>query len=147
MALDGRRVEKWISYGEALRIRAVLENRYRNERRRYSNSRPAPAVIVQQRFWLTREREHAGRPCKERNPPRTLVRPALTVVTKDCSSGGCIMSDGEWERKFTVPELAVLQGFPRDYKFCGTLTSQRRQVGNALPPQVAEAFARSGLGL
>ena len=147
--LDCRAVEKWIPYGAALGIDAVLENRQRNEIRRYGKDRPAPTVIVSERFWLTSDRlaAHAGRPLKEKNAPRTLNRPASTITARDRNLGNDIMSDSRWERKFTLRELAALQGFPADYPFCGNATSQRRQIGNALPPQVARAFAAGGMRL
>lgn len=50
---------------------------------------------------------------------------------------------GKRARKITVAEAAVLQGFPADYPFQGKRTSQFRQVGNAVPPPVAEAVLRS----
>lgn len=50
---------------------------------------------------------------------------------------------GKRARKITVAEAAVLQGFPADYPFQGTRTSQFRQCGNAVPPPVAEAVLRS----
>lgn len=53
---------------------------------------------------------------------------------------------GKRARKITVAEAAVLQGFPADYPFQGTRTSQFRQVGNAVPPPVAEAVLRSLIG-
>ncbi|MDY0341785.1 MAG: DNA cytosine methyltransferase, partial [Coriobacteriia bacterium] len=34
---------------------------------------------------------------------------------------------------------AVVQGFPTDWEFFGRKTAAYRQVGNAFPPQVAEA--------
>lgn len=40
--------------------------------------------------------------------------------------------------KLTVDMVALLQGFPADWKFCGKKTSAYRQVGNAFPPPVAE---------
>jgi DNA (cytosine-5)-methyltransferase 1 len=47
------------------------------------------------------------------------------------------------ENRYITPrEAARLQGFPDDFLFCGTLTSVQRQVGNAVPVQLAEAVAR-----
>ena len=39
--------------------------------------------------------------------------------------------------------VARLQGFPDDWQFAGKKTAAYRQVGNAFPPPVAEAVARS----
>lgn len=39
----------------------------------------------------------------------------------------------------TVAEASILQGFPPDYPWTGSKTSQYRQVGNAFPPPVAKA--------
>ena len=47
--------------------------------------------------------------------------------------------------KVTVAEAARLQGFPDGFTFHGTRTSQFRQVGNAVPPPVAEVVLRSVL--
>lgn len=41
--------------------------------------------------------------------------------------------------RLTVPMTAVLQGFPKAWKFAGGKTAAYRQVGNAFPPPVAEA--------
>ncbi|MFE2421501.1 DNA cytosine methyltransferase [Streptomyces hokutonensis] len=43
----------------------------------------------------------------------------------------------------TVPQAAIIQGFPRDWKFTGGKTAQYRQVGNAFPPPVAQAIGKS----
>ncbi|MEV6791640.1 DNA (cytosine-5-)-methyltransferase [Streptomyces sp. NPDC051320] len=45
--------------------------------------------------------------------------------------------------RLTVPQMALLQGFPADWRFSGGKTSAYRQVGNAFPPPVAEAVGRS----
>ena len=48
------------------------------------------------------------------------------------------------DRCITVREAACLQSFPLDYKICGkSLGSQYRQVGNAVPVELACAIARS----
>jgi DNA (cytosine-5)-methyltransferase 1 len=43
--------------------------------------------------------------------------------------------------KLTVPMVALLQGFPDDWKFAGKKTASYRQVGNAFPPPLARAVA------
>lgn len=43
--------------------------------------------------------------------------------------------------RLTVPMVALIQGFPADWKFSGRKTAAYRQVGNAFPPPVAEAVA------
>lgn len=48
---------------------------------------------------------------------------------------------GEHPIRLTIPELATLQGFPPDWEWTGTKTAQARQVGNAVPPVMAELLA------
>ena len=56
---------------------------------------------------------------------------------------------GDWSgttaRRVTVEEAGILQGFPADFPWQGSKTSQFRQVGNAVNPAVAEAVLRSVL--
>jgi DNA (cytosine-5)-methyltransferase 1 len=48
-------------------------------------------------------------------------------------------------RTISVREAAVIQGFPRNYIFCGPRAEQPLQVANAVPPPLAEAVARTML--
>lgn len=43
----------------------------------------------------------------------------------------------------TVEQAAMIQGFPRKWRFQGKKTAKYRQVGNAFPPPVAEAVGRA----
>lgn len=48
----------------------------------------------------------------------------------------------EQNRALTVRELAELQSFPVDFVFKGNRISQQQQVGNSVPPKMAEAIAK-----
>lgn len=46
-------------------------------------------------------------------------------------------------RPLTVREYARIQTFPDDWRFCGTLSDQYKQIGNAVPVNLAWAVGRS----
>lgn len=46
------------------------------------------------------------------------------------------------DRVGTVRECAILQGFPVDYEFSGSKSTQLKTVGNAVPPPLGNAVAR-----
>lgn len=45
--------------------------------------------------------------------------------------------------RLTLGMTALIQGFPKDWKFVGKKTPAYRQVGNAFPPPVAQAVGKS----
>lgn len=45
-------------------------------------------------------------------------------------------------RRLTVREIALLQGFPADFDFSGKLGSKMKQIGNAVPPLFAKEVAQ-----
>ncbi|KAK8251042.1 S-adenosyl-L-methionine-dependent methyltransferase [Phyllosticta capitalensis] len=46
------------------------------------------------------------------------------------------------KRKYTIRELACLQGFPLNHEFTGNRADMRRQIGNAVPPMVYQKIIR-----
>jgi DNA (cytosine-5)-methyltransferase 1 len=49
----------------------------------------------------------------------------------------------EGGRRLTPEESALIQTFPRATKFCGARSSRYTQIGNAVPPLLAEALGRT----
>ncbi|MEV8430387.1 DNA cytosine methyltransferase [Streptomyces chartreusis] len=45
--------------------------------------------------------------------------------------------------KLTPEQVALLQGFPKEWQFAGSRTARYKQIGNAFPPPVAHAVAAS----
>ena len=67
---------------------------------------------------------------------RTPDRPSFTVTSKSMRVD---------DRTLTPYEMALLQGFPEGYPWQGTVTAQRLQVGNAVPPPMAAALVNAVL--
>lgn len=69
-------------------------------------------------------------------------RPAPTVTAHLEKDGYSHIHPTE-HRTITTTEAARLQGFPDDFRFAGPMGAVFRQVGNAVPPPLAEAVIRS----
>ena len=72
-----------------------------------------------------------------RQPSKTIIctydhQPRLFVPIQNAS--GCYL------RMFTPDELKQIQGFPSDYKVCGTIKEKIVQIGNAVPPPLIKAI-------
>ncbi|WP_214071827.1 DNA cytosine methyltransferase [Mucilaginibacter sp. dw_454] len=68
-------------------------------------------------------------------PSRTL----MAHLGKDCYSH--IHYDSDQARTITVREAARLQSFPDGFEFSGAMNAAFRQIGNAVPPLMAEKLA------
>jgi len=66
-------------------------------------------------------------------------RPATTIQ----SQPGPYIGPFHWRnRRLRLPEIKRLQTFPDDYAIVGSRRSAQSQIGNAVPPQLAEIVAR-----
>ncbi len=63
----------------------------------------------------------------------------MTTGCTNASKGRFVHPDQD--RAFTAREAAAIQGFPDDFVFYGVQLA--RQIGNAVPPPLAYAFARA----
>ena len=71
----------------------------------------------------------------------SLDEPSLTVLTSPSQkqTERCHPLEA---RPFTVRENARCQSFPDEWEFCGTVSSQYKQVGNAVPPMLGKVVAK-----
>lgn len=69
--------------------------------------------------------------------------PAPTVTARGDDKGGVvILPHPSAERRMSCRELATIQSFPLDYEFQGNRSSVYRQIGNAVPVQLAYEVAK-----
>lgn len=83
---------------------------------------PNPTFVAGKRYWSSLLKLHP-------------YQPSWTIIA----------SPGHWEgpfhwdnRRLSIRECAAIQTFPDDYVFYGSLRSQRKQIGNAVPPLLAK---------
>ena len=68
--------------------------------------------------------------------------PAPTLTTKCLSYSNGRFGHPSQDRALSAREAAGLQTFPNSFRFTGSLTSQGKQIGNAVPVLLAEHFGR-----
>ena len=95
---------------------------------------------VSKEYWLACHINHRGH--LDVYGRLSWNRPA-NVITSGCTN----VSKGrfvhpEQDRGLSLREAAALQGFPDDFVFVGGLDAISSQIGNAVPPPLAEAIGR-----
>jgi DNA (cytosine-5)-methyltransferase 1 len=72
-------------------------------------------------------------------------RPSVTIRTEFWKPEKGRYLHPTADRAITHMEAALLQGFPEDYRWCGTKVTIGRQIGNAVPVELGRAVARAVL--
>lgn len=66
-------------------------------------------------------------------------KPSPTILARGNGKGGvCAIQHPKNHRRMSVRESALIQTFPIDFEFTGSMTSMYRQIGNAVPVKFAE---------
>ena len=125
-----------------------------SHQRRYHNSRDTDIF----REWVSNDMNRSSSEekiqfYKERVGKNTKVskyrnlewdKPAPTIVAHLYKDGLLfIHPDALQARSISVREAALLQSFPSDYEFIGSMSSSYKMIGNAVPPLLSENIANT----
>ena len=89
------------------------------------------------KFKIT-NRNYIG--CRTTDPNK----PSPTIIARGNGKGGVnAIQHPNNHRRMTVREQAIIQTFPIDFEFIGSMSSCYRQIGNAVPVKFAEAVGIS----
>lgn len=69
-------------------------------------------------------------------------KPSPTLVTNPTMPATDLAHPVE-DRPLSVEEYACIQEFPRDWRICGSILDQYKQIGNAVPIKLGEAIAKT----
>lgn len=105
--------------------------------------------VPERNFWAPHVREYFVRK-HEYVKYLDLDKPSPTIracYLKNRGADGAVMYDEDHIRRLTEKEVAAIQTFPKSYVFVGSMTEVYKQIGNAIPPKLAEHLGRALLGL
>ena len=72
----------------------------------------------------------------------SFSKPSPTLVTNPTMPATDLCHPTE-DRPLSVEEYSCIQGFPSNWKICGPILEQYKQIGNAVPIKLGEAIART----
>jgi len=94
-------------------------------------------------LWLDCHRTHSGH--SDVYGRLAWDKQAAGLTTRCISYSNGRFGHPSQDRAISVREAACLQTFPRSYRFEGSTSSKARQIGNAVPPKMAEVFGQAFL--
>lgn len=118
----------------------------RSEDRNHEIAQPLPTQDTSNRFALVEPfivKYYGSGVAKD------LEGPLDTVTSRDrfmlvCPTSGKLIAELDILFRMLQPhELAAAQGFPSDYRFTGTREEQVKQIGNAVPVNLATALCKA----
>jgi DNA (cytosine-5)-methyltransferase 1 len=131
----------------------VLQNVPISDGAKYSeNKRRVMELIPQGGCWINLPEEikiqYMGNMLNSGGGKRGIARrlsmneACLTLLTSPDQKQTCRCHPLE-TRPFTIREYARIQSFPDTYIFCGSINQQYKQIGNAVPCNLAKEIAKS----
>jgi DNA (cytosine-5)-methyltransferase 1 len=137
---------KIVTLGEALKdVPKSQGTKYSEARRKVMDMVPAGGSWINLPVEI--QREFMGKSFYSSGGRRGMARrmswdePSLTLTTSP-SQKQTERCHPEETRPFTVREYARIQTFPDDWNFSGSVSSQYKQIGNAVPVKLAEEVGK-----
>lgn len=154
---QGEQIQRGIDYSKTNRFLEYVRNEndtiYNHEARKHNDTdRERYRILSEHQNWQLKDLQevrpdlvhHDPKHFGNRYTVQEYDKPGRTVVAHLYKDGNLfIHPDYKQARTFTVREAARIQSFPDDFIFEGSRTDQFKQVGNAVPPLMAEAFAKT----
>lgn len=139
-------------HNRIINLREALENVPKSPGTTYSEARKKILDLIPPGgSWinlpLELQKEHLGKSFHSGGGKRGMARrlswdePSLTLTTSP-SQKQTERCHPDETRPFTVREYARIQTFPDDWEFVGSISSQYKQIGNAVPVKLAEEVGK-----